>query len=147
MQVKTLLEDYIRDHDLCPGSLTLEQWSSKTWLESRVGDRVVRVFPMWLIRDVLAKHDVHHVLTGYATDVRGEAQVAAWELASGGCYLNVIFWVDRILFTLFGLLAYPRSTVRAIRRGVRCRNLFAMPMSSVLAWDVAALKVHLGLRE
>ena len=28
-------------------------------------------------------HDLHHVLTGYQTDFRGEAEIGAWELASG----------------------------------------------------------------
>src|SRR5690349_9357412 len=28
-------------------------------------------------------HDLHHLVTGYDTDVMGEAEIAAWELASG----------------------------------------------------------------
>src|SRR6476659_1840164 len=29
------------------------------------------------------RHDIHHLITGYATDLLGEAEIAAWELASG----------------------------------------------------------------
>src|SRR2546423_9776570 len=28
-------------------------------------------------------HDLHHVLTGYPTDWRGEFEIAAWEIATG----------------------------------------------------------------
>jgi hypothetical protein len=28
-------------------------------------------------------HDLHHALTGYATDVRGEFEISAWEIGSG----------------------------------------------------------------
>src|SRR5262245_50514331 len=28
-------------------------------------------------------HDLHHLITGYGTDIRGEMEISAWELGSG----------------------------------------------------------------
>ncbi len=120
MKVETSLHEQIEHHDLCPGAATIDQWSQKTWLETRIGERSVPIFPLWPIRESLSKHDIHHVLTGYDTDVRGEPELAAWELGSGGCHLNVIFWADRISFFMIGLLTYPAATLRALRRGFGC---------------------------
>ena len=41
-------------------------------------------------------HDVHHVVTGYATTFAGEAEIGAWEIASG-CADHGAAWVLNIL--------------------------------------------------
>ena len=145
MRVETLLYDEIRNHDLCPGATTIDEWSNKTWLETRIGNRVVPIFPLWPIRDALSKHDIHHVLTGYETDIKGESELAAWELGSGGCHFNLIFWIDRVSFFLIGLLTFPAATVRAMRRGFRCRNLFSKQLDVVLASDIEDIRSELNL--
>lgn len=145
MKIETLLAEQIKHHDLCPGATTIEQWSSKTWLQTHVGDRLVPVFPLWPIRDALSKHDIHHILTGYKTDVEGEAELAAWELGSGGCHLNLLFWFDRLAFSIIGLFIHPTATVRAFRRGLSCRNLFSRQMNSVLDSNVDDVRRDLNL--
>ena len=145
MKVEALLNEQIKYNDLCPGATTVDQWSNKKWLEMRVDDRLVRIFPLWPIRDALKKHDIHHVLTGYSTSFKGEAELAAWELGSGGCHLNMIFWIDRISFLAIGLLSYPTATLRALRRGFGCRNLFSKNMDRVLEAEVEDLRVALKL--
>ena len=40
---------------------------------------------------------------GYSTKLVGELELAAWELASGGCGLNLFFWLDRFLALALGL--------------------------------------------
>lgn len=66
-------------------------------------------------------HDLHHVLTGYRTDFSGEAEIGAWELASGcsGAALQLNLRV-------FGLLVpfRPRRLFRAFVRGRHSRNLY-----------------------
>ena len=145
MKIKSLLNERIEHHDLCPGAITLEQWASKTWLDMRIGNRIVPIFPLWPIRDVLSKHDIHHILTGYSTDMRGESELAAWELGSGGCHHNVVFWVDRISFLFIGLLAFPIPTLQALYCGMGCRNLFSRDIQELLEMDVASVKYQLGL--
>lgn len=145
MKVETLLNEQIEHHDLCPGATTIDQWSRKKWLEIRIDERVVPVFPLWPIRDALSKHDIHHVLTGYSTDIRGESELAAWELGSGGCHLNLIFWIDRVTFFFIGLLTYPAATLLAMRRGFKCHNLFSRKKEVVLESEVGDIRSELNL--
>jgi len=145
MKVKTLLTEQIENHNLCPGAATIDQWSNKTWLETHIADRVIPIFPLWPIRDALSKHDVHHVLTGYETNIRGESELAAWELSSGGCHLNIVFWIDRVSFFIIGLLTYPAATLRALQRGSNCYNLYSRQMDVVLDSEVEDIRNELNL--
>ncbi len=74
------MADHIANRNLCPGADTVDEWLGKTWVEVRVGQRSIPVFPLWGIKRALIAHDVHHVLTGYATTLKGEFELAAWEL-------------------------------------------------------------------
>ncbi len=140
MKTRDLISEYITQHDLCPGANTVDQWLQKEWLEVKIDERVVRAFPLRFVKDTLIKHDIHHVLTDYPTSFRGECELAGWELASGGCHLNVIFWFDRIIAMLIGLLFCPRATVGAIRQGWRCRNLYSNQLDELLESDVDELR-------
>lgn len=144
MKTRDLVSEHIAQHDLCPGATTVDQWLQKDWLEVRIDDRIVRAFPLWFIKDTLIKHDIHHVLTDYSTSFRGECELAGWELASGGCHLNIIFWIDRIFTALIGLVAYPRDTAKAIRKGWRCRNLYSNQLDELLNSDVEKLQAHIN---
>jgi len=145
MNTRALLADRIRNHDLCPGTTTVDDWLELNWVRFRFGSKLVPLIPLWGLKKVLVAHDVHHAITGYATTWRGEFEIAAWELTSGGCGWNVPFWLDRLLGALLGLLFCPVRTVRALRAGVGCRNLFGMPVDELLAADVAELKQRIGL--
>ncbi|MCO4773188.1 MAG: hypothetical protein KDA24_24355 [Deltaproteobacteria bacterium] len=95
--------------------------------------------------NALRLHDLHHVVTGYETDWRGEAEISAWELASG---LGAQPWAWMImLWGMFtGLVLAPRVTVRAFLRGRRSRNLYGRPFdSALLDQDLVSLKTELGL--
>lgn len=90
-------------------------------------------------------HDVHHVLTGYATTWRGEGEIAAWELASG-CRDHVAAWLLNLSAAAIGLAIAPRAIVRAFRRGRACRNLYEREWSDeILDLPVGALRRELGL--
>jgi hypothetical protein len=96
--------------------------------------------------DALRVHDVHHVLTGYGTDWRGESEIAAWELGSGGGGRFVYAWFIAVFGFVIGLLALPRRTFQAFRRGRVARNLYghADPMS-VLDRDVQEVRRALDI--
>jgi hypothetical protein len=68
-------------------------------------------------------HDLHHVVTGYQTDLRGEAEIGAWELATG-----CLRWPAATVLNLFalaiGLVIAPHRMVRAWARGRHTRNLY-----------------------
>jgi hypothetical protein len=77
-------------------------------------------------------HDLHHILTGYGSGKRDEWAIAGWELASGGCGPDPVLWLDRSLMMLAGLARSPRTTLRAIKRGRSCRNLYISDLDTVL---------------
>jgi ubiquinone biosynthesis protein Coq4 len=90
-------------------------------------------------------HDVHHVLTGYATSWRGEGEIAAWELASG-CRDHWAAWVLNSWAALIGLLIAPRAIARAFRRGRASRNLYDRDWDdALLERGVGELRRELGL--
>lgn len=68
-------------------------------------------------------HDLHHVVTGYQTDLAGESEIGAWELASG-----CLRWPAATVLNLFalgiGLLIAPVRVIRAWARGRHTQNLY-----------------------
>jgi hypothetical protein len=76
-------------------------------------------------------HDLHHVVTGYATNWTGEAEIGAWEIASG-CRDLLAAWVLNLYAMQIGLWISPRSVWRAFARGRHTRNLYGEPWSDAL---------------
>src|SRR5690348_8708353 len=53
------------------------------WVDIKLGP-IPMPFPNTASRVRAVKyHDLHHVLTGYDTDWRGEFEISAWEIAAG----------------------------------------------------------------
>jgi ubiquinone biosynthesis protein Coq4 len=67
-------------------------------------------------------HDLHHVLTGYGTDLVGEAEVSAWELRAG-CN-SAFLWCINLTGALLGLFLSPRRVWRAFRAARGARSLY-----------------------
>jgi hypothetical protein len=86
----------------------------------------------------LEYHDLHHVVTGYKTDWRGEFEIAAWELGAG-CGRFWFAWVMNLSSLSLAWLL-PRRYYRAFKRGRRSRSLYGQPMAAVLNWSVADAK-------
>ncbi|MEM6991743.1 MAG: hypothetical protein AAF721_14650, partial [Myxococcota bacterium] len=94
------------------------------WQEAEFGP-VPYVVPNPKLRaDALRVHDLHHPLTGYRADWRGEAEISAWELGSGGGGRYAYAWFIALFGLLTGLLALPAATYRAFIRGRFSRNLY-----------------------
>jgi hypothetical protein len=68
-------------------------------------------------------HDLNHLFSGYGTDLGGESEISAWELASGGCGHYAVAWSLDLAGLLLGLVAYPRRTWAALSAGRTVRNL------------------------
>jgi hypothetical protein len=83
-------------------------------------------------RRAVKLHDLNHLVTGYGTDLAGESEISAWELASGGCQRYVAAWVLDLSGLLMGLIAFPRRTVRAFQAGHVAHNLYGYPYAGLL---------------
>jgi hypothetical protein len=94
----------------------------RRWVRIKLGPLPV-VFPNTAgRRAALLPHDLHHVATGYGTTLVGEAEIGAWELASG-CRYHYAACVLNLGAVLAGLVLAPRRLLRAFRRGRRSTNL------------------------
>ncbi len=99
-------------------------------------------------RWALMRHDLHHVITGYGTDIAGEAEVSVWEWAGGVSTPKIGLYTTSIVGSL-AMLAYTRYPLRALaaRRAARGENLFhgKIEYEAALAMTIGALRKQLGL--
>ncbi len=93
---------------------------------------------------VLPLHDLHHIATGYDTSWRGEAEIAAWELAAG-CGRYVVPWVLNLAVSGVGLFIAPKRLWRAFVRGRHCTTLYSDPQTPDLDTTVGELRHQLRL--
>ncbi|MEZ4371210.1 MAG: hypothetical protein R3B07_10310 [Polyangiaceae bacterium] len=89
-------------------------------------------------------HDLHHVLTGYATDLQGEIEIAAWEIGAG-CKGFLAAWQLNLSSMGFGLFFSPRRSFRAFVRGRRSHSLYGRELSQLLARNVGEVADELGV--
>lgn len=117
--------------------------ASAETIQVRILGRVVDLPNPRFQRHLLARHDVHHVLTGYGTDLRGEAEMGAWELGAGPGHWFV--WLNNVGALALGVLC-PVRTARAFARGRRCRSLYRDPMPTEELVSTRASEVRARLR-
>lgn len=90
-------------------------------------------------------HDLHHVVTGYDTDLMGELRIAAWEVG-GGCGSFVAAWVLNLWGLFLGLFRDVGAMRDAFVRGRRGENLYHEPFDDVLlASTVGATRTRLAV--
>src|SRR3954466_11876617 len=90
-------------------------------------------------------HDLHHVVTGFQTDLRGEAEIGAWELASG-CLRWPAATVLNLCSLAIGLVIAPHRMVRAWAPGRHTTNLYAENgVGHLLSREVGEVRHALGL--
>jgi hypothetical protein len=101
-------------------------------------------------RAAIRMHDLHHVVTGFGTDLVGEAEISAWELRRGLRGLGPFVRVIVVGVTLFGLLGVaPRRTVRAWKASRSGGSLFQTRRGyeELLSMTVGELRRELGVPE
>ncbi|HEY0005131.1 MAG TPA: hypothetical protein VGB17_10015 [Pyrinomonadaceae bacterium] len=76
-------------------------------------------------------HDLHHILTEYPTALEGEAEIAAWEVATGELP-NFAGWFLDMGGMTYGLALCPRRLFRAFLRGRRSSSLYRLPFTDEL---------------
>lgn len=89
-------------------------------------------------------HDLHHVLTGYRTDLPGELEISAWEIAAG-CRDFYAAWQLNLGGMAAGALFMPRRIFRAFVRGRRSRSLYGLPFDPLLEQSVGDARAQTGL--
>jgi hypothetical protein len=95
-------------------------------------------------RRAVTFHDLHHIITGYQTDLRGEAENAAWELGGGGGSYPAA-WMLALMAVGPGSLCWPRRTWQAFVAGRRRGNLYGVDYQELMNSTVGELQHQLGM--
>lgn len=93
-------------------------------------------------------HDLHHIAAEYETDWPGEAEISAWEIASG-CGRYHAAWLLDLGGIHAGIAVAPRRLFRAFLRGRRATtNLYkkGIDESRLGEITVGSLREILGLK-
>jgi len=88
-------------------------------------------------------HDLHHILTGYDTDARGEFEISAWEIAAG-CRSFVAAWQLNLAGIAGGLFGAPARTFRAFMRGRNTDTFYGLNYEELLGLTVAEARARAG---
>jgi hypothetical protein len=135
-----------RDSYLAENGFTVEGYDAK-WTQASFFGVPFRVPNTKRHSDAIKLHDLHHVATGYGTDLVGEGEISAWEFQRGvralGLYVGSIVTAGLAA----GLILAPRRTLAAWRAARGDASLFHSKTSyeSLLAMSVGELRDALGV--
>lgn len=93
------------------------------WFKIKVG-LVYIPLPNIPSRVAVAKiHDIHHVINGYEATLKGEAEIAGWEIASS-CGTHFVAWFFNLGSFFYGLFFFPLAVFNAFMSGRQVKTNF-----------------------
>jgi hypothetical protein len=101
--------------------IKVEVWRIPIWIPNTKGRR-----------KAVKLHDLHHVLTEYPTTWRGEAEISAWEIGSGGLQKYWAGWLLDLMNVAQGIVINPRGIYRGFMLGRRTFNLYSTEFNDEL---------------
>lgn len=132
---------YFEDNDFGP-----DGGYASPWVDIKLGP-IPMPFPNTdARRRAVRYHDLHHVLTGYATDWTGEFEISAWEIAAG-CKDFVVAWQLNLGGMGAALALMPRKAFRAFVRGRRSESLYGKSLDELLDLTVAEARARTNMPE
>ena len=135
-----------RDRYLSEAGLSTATYTDD-WVDIQLGPLPLRLPSTAARKRVLPLHDLHHALTGYKADIRGEAEIGAWELA-GGIGRHTVGYVLDLLTFVWAPLVVPRRVWRAFVRGRHSKNFYRHPLPldpTLLDEPVQAVRERMNL--
>jgi hypothetical protein len=140
-----------RDAYLAVNGFTIDAYDAK-WTDASFLGIKLRVPNTEKHRVSIMLHDLHHVATGFGTDLAGEGEISAWEARRGlgalGAYVGGIVASG----VLLGFLFAPKRVVRAWRNSssdslfpLTRHEDFAARYERLLAMTVGELRRELGV--
>jgi len=133
-----------RDHFLSSNGFRLEDYSASNYA-LRIWCLSLRLPNTKAHRWATPLHDLHHILTGYGTDWKGEAEVATWELRAG-CRTFDVYCLD-IAGMMIGLFMSPARLWHAFVAAKGQSTLYRDPVlcESAMQMTVGEVRARLGI--
>ena len=104
---------------------------SLDWVDVKVGPIPLRIPNTAGRKRAVRFHDLHHTLTGYRTTSAANAEIGAWEVATG-CADHWAAWFLNLSTIGSGLLFAAGDVWRAFVRGRRSGNLYRATFDDAL---------------
>jgi len=118
LKVREALQLYFSQYHFKNGGYDLK------WFKIKLGFIYIPLPNIKARVDAVKIHDIHHLITEYRADWRGEVEIAALEIATG-CKKYSVAWLLNFGSFFIGLLIYPRYLLAAFLRGRKCAtNLY-----------------------
>lgn len=139
-----------RDAYLEENGFTVESYA-EAWTEASAFGIPFKVPNTARHRWAIMLHDLHHVATGFGTDMAGEGQVSIWEARRGLRPLGLYVAAIVALGSLGGVLLAPRRALAAWRgSGAGHTSLFSSgdaeaDYEALLEMTVGELRAQLGV--
>ncbi|MBS2017969.1 MAG: hypothetical protein JST00_34150 [Deltaproteobacteria bacterium] len=86
-------------------------------------------------------HDLHHIATGYRTDIVGELEISGWEIGAG-CKRMPAAWFLNLGGMGLGAFVAPARVFRAFVRGRRSESLYGERFEPLLDESVASVRAR-----
>ncbi len=94
------------------------------WFKIKVGAVFIPLPNIKARVDAVKIHDIHHILTEYKATLKGEAEIGAWEIASG-CGRYYVAWLLNFGSFFYGLFFFPKALLHAFLKGRQVlKNLY-----------------------
>ena len=142
-KVKDALQIYFSKYHFADGGYNLK------WFKIKLGPIFIPL-PNTKGRIAAVKiHDIHHLLTQYKANLKGEAEIGAWELASG-CGKYIEAWVLNLGSFSYGLIFFPKALFNAFLFGrAMATNLYYSIIydETLLNKTVGELRDYVGVNK
>jgi hypothetical protein len=112
---------------------------SDRWVVLRIGRIPMPFLNTSARRKALTLHDVNHLVAGTSKGNVGEAEISAWELASGGCGRFFAAWALDLAGMLLGMV-WPVRVIQAFAAGRAMQNVYDLDLNGVLDMDLVELR-------
>jgi hypothetical protein len=140
-----------RDAYLAENGFTVEAYDDRWTQGSFFGVRLA-LLNTRRHRWAIMLHDLHHVVTGYGTNLVGEGEISAWELRHGWRSLGLYVGSIVLFGAVMGVALSPRRMRSAWQSAAAVRSLFAsVPLGDEGAYEalldlsVEELRTRLGV--
>jgi len=91
------------------------------WFKIKVGKLFIPLPNIKARIDAVKIHDIHHLVTEYPATLKGEAEIGAWEIASG-CGKYWVAWLLNFGSLVYGLVFFPKPVYKAFMNARKCRT-------------------------
>jgi hypothetical protein len=100
-------------------------------------------------RKVVLKHDIHHIVTGYKSIMKGETEISAWEIGSGCTNYLVAYLINSQALVMGIPMLNIKGIFNAFIKGRRTKNLYKddFPDQQIANMTIEEIRKFLKLTE